>query len=117
MTTITDPSLATLGAERWEPFHVDGRRMGSMHWLRVPDADGRGPVAAIWRVLPGEAPDEIPYEFAGDELWHVLEGAIEVVFDDGRHHVLRAGDVAAFPRGPRATFRPHVPFKKLYMVA
>ena len=91
--------------------------MGDMHWLRPPADAGGGPVATVWRVLPGEAPAEIEYAFDGDELWHVLEGTIEVTYHDGRHYTLSAGDVGTFPRGGRAILRLTTPFKKAYMVA
>lgn len=117
MTRSTGPAVVTIGEERWEPFYVDGERMGDMHWLRAPADDEGAPVATIWRVLPGEAPAEIDYTFHGDELWHVLEGTIDVTYDDGRRYTLSAGDVGTFPRGGNAKLRLTTPFKKAYMVA
>jgi uncharacterized cupin superfamily protein len=117
MDTFTNPALVTLGKEQWEPFEVDGQRMGDMHWLRPPADERPGPVATIWRVEPGDAPAEIDYTFHGDELWYVVEGTIEVTYDDGRRYMLSAGDVGAFPKGAHATLRLTTPFKKAYMVA
>ncbi|HLI60736.1 MAG TPA: cupin domain-containing protein [Solirubrobacteraceae bacterium] len=117
MSMSADPAVVTVGEEQWEPFYVDGERMGDMHWLRPPSEHARGPVATVWRVQPGDAPAEIDYRFDGDELWHVLEGAIDVTYEDGRRYTLSAGDIGAFPRGGHATLRLTTPFKKAYMVA
>ena len=73
------------------------------------------PQAAIWRVLPGSAPEEFPYEFHGNELMHVLEGVLEVAVEGGETVTIRAGEVAYFPAGTRSTWRLTTPLRKLFI--
>jgi uncharacterized cupin superfamily protein len=117
MSTISAPTHTPIEPESWEPFSVDGTPMGEMHWLQRPASIDAIPQAAIWRVLPGSAPEEFPYEFHGNELMHVLEGVLEVDIEGGDTVTVRAGDVAYFPAGTRSTWRLTTPLRKLFMVA
>lgn len=83
---------------------------GEVHWL----TEG---VSGIWRVLPGQLPDEVPYDFVDAETIHVLEGAVHITTDDGETVTLRAGDIAAYPKGVTSTWRFEMPFRKLFVHA
>lgn len=74
-------------------------------------------MSGIWRVLPGQLPEQVPYEFTEPETIHVLEGAVHITTEDGETATLRPGDIAAYPRGTRSTWRFEMPFRKLFVHA
>jgi uncharacterized cupin superfamily protein len=116
MSTLPATTHTPIETDIWEPFSVDGMPMGEMHWLQRPASIDETPQAAIWRVLPGSAPEEFPYEFHGNELMHVLEGVLEVAVEGGETVTIRAGEVAYFPAGTRSIWRLTTPLRKLFMV-
>ena len=116
MSTLPATTHTPIETDIREPFSVDGTPMGEMHWLQRPASIDETPQAAIWRVLPGSAPEEFPYEFHGNELMHVLEGVLEVAVEGGETVTIRAGEVAYFPAGTRSIWRLTTPLRKLFMV-
>jgi uncharacterized cupin superfamily protein len=116
MSTLPANTHTPIETDIWEPFSVDGTPMGEMHWLQRPASIDETPQAAIWRVLPGSAPEEFPYDFHGNELMHVVEGVLEVAVEGGETVTIRAGEVAYFPAGTRSIWRLTTPLRKLFMV-
>ncbi|SNS23709.1 Monoamine oxidase [Geodermatophilus saharensis] len=115
MTTST-VAQATVTPETWEPFVVQGQKLGEVHWL-VQSQRPQGVLAAgIWRIGPVEGA-ELPYAVAGSETIHVLEGEAELETSDGAKIRLTPGNVVSLPDGFTATWRTLSPFKKFFVVA
>ncbi len=88
----------TADVTEFEPFPYGDGTAGEVHWIT------KG-VAGIWQVLPGQLPDEVPYEFAEPETIHVLEGAVHITTEDGETATLRT---VTSPPTRRASDRPGV---------
>lgn len=58
-------------------------------------------------------PRVAPYPFAREEVIYVIEGAVEIEFENGEKHSLKAGDGGAFAQGTPATWMFTFPFAKL----
>jgi hypothetical protein len=103
--------------DQFEPFPfpeadvIDGTPNGGVHWLRQ-DASGT-PVTGIFRSDSAV----VSYAWDQDETIHVLEGTVEIVFDDGERLPLRPGDVASFAHGQRAVWHITGPFKELFVLS
>ncbi|MDR7304082.1 cupin domain-containing protein [Haloactinomyces albus] len=100
----------TTDTESFEPFLMDGTKAGEVHWI-TPGVSG------IWRVLPGQLPEETPYEFEKPETIHVLEGSVTITTEDGESVDLRPGDIAAYSQGVKSTWHFRMPFRKLFIHA
>lgn len=100
----------TADVTEFEPFPYGEGTAGEVHWL----TEG---VSGIWRVLPGQLPEEVPYDFVDAETIHVLEGAVHITTDDGETVTLRPGDIAAYAKGVSSIWRFEMPFRKLFVHA
>ena len=79
-------------------------------WDEVPDWGGVGALrldraatglgASVWELAPGASQFVYHFHHGSDELLVVLRGTPTARMHDG-DHVLREGDVVAFPRGPQ----------------
>ena len=101
-------------ANDYEPDIVEGTQVGEFRQLE-PDADTEGLRldASIWRSEPAT----YDYDFATDEAFHVLEGAVVIELPDAGDTVeLRAGDVAYFRAGTRSVWTITEPFKKFVVM-
>ena len=98
----------------FEPDIVDGTQVGEYRQLE-PSADAAGLRldASVWRSDPAT----YEYEFATDEAFHVVEGAVVIELPEAGDTVeLRAGDVAYFRAGTRSVWRITEPFKKFVVM-
>lgn len=97
-------------ADGYKPFIVEGNPTG-----QLSEVAGRDDVrTGVYRVLPGEYPDNTPvdYLFESDEYIWVIEGSVEVTESTGEVVTLRAGDAAFFRAGSQSVWRFHAPFRK-----
>lgn len=101
---------ATADTSEFEPFYVGDVQAGEVHWL----AKG---VSGIWRALPGQVPEEVPYFFEKPEHLHVLEGTVHITTEDGETVTLKPGDVAWYPAGAASIWRFETPFRKFFVDA
>ena len=101
-------------AEGFEPDIIDGTQVGESHQVEPDGGGGDRLDASIWRSDPAT----YDYFFAGDEAFHVVEGAATVELPDtGESVELRAGDVAYFRAGTRSIWTITKPFKKFTVIA
>ena len=114
--TISSVPRATVDPEAWEPFVVQGREIGEVHWL-VQNSRPHGVLAAGMWLIHAEGGVELPYAVAGSETFQVLEGDAELETPAGERIRLTRGDVVSFPDGFTATWRTLSDFKKFFVVA
>lgn len=67
----------------------------------------------FWRGDESNMPRVAPYPFAREEVIYVIEGAVDIEFENGEKYSLKAGDVGAFAKGTPATWTFTFPFAKL----
>jgi uncharacterized cupin superfamily protein len=101
-------------AEDYEPDIIDGNQVGEFHQLEPTGGSAEKLDASLWRSDPGR----YDYLFAGEEAFHVVEGAATVELPDtGETVELRAGDVAYFSAGTRSVWTITEAFKKFTVIA
>jgi uncharacterized protein len=107
----------SIDGDEFEPFPADeadvivGPQNGEVRWLRHdPSGD---PAAGIFRCDSSVT----SYFWAQDESIHVLEGSVEIVFEDGEKVHLQAGDVGSFCRGQRADWHITGPFREFFVLS
>jgi uncharacterized cupin superfamily protein len=101
-------------AEDYEPDIIEGAQVGEFHQIQPKGGSAEKLDASLWRSDPGK----YCYLFAGEEAFHVVEGAATVELPDtGERIELRAGDVAFFTAGTRSVWTITEPFKKFTVIA
>lgn len=96
----------------YEPDIVDGTQVGEYRQLE-PSAGPGVLDASIWRSEPAT----YDYDFATDEAFHVVEGAVTIGLPEtGETIELKAGDVAYFSAGTRSVWEITEPFKKFVVM-
>jgi len=100
-------------ADSYEPFMVDDKQIGEVHWLR-DTAGGDGTLlTGLWRAEPGS----FPYTFTADETFLLLEGSVSIDLDSGESVHLKVGDLVSFVAGAQATWHIHEASKKFFVVS
>lgn len=113
MATVKTTPVTNVSAEDYVPFMIEDEQVGEVHWLRT-ESGGEGVLyTGLWRCEPRD----IPYVFPGDETFEVLEGAVRIEVETGESVELKAGDVASFPKGQKATWTITSPFKKFFVIS
>ena len=110
MTSTNTVVDAAALSDCYKPYIVEGDPTG-----QLSEVAGRDDVrAGLYRVLPGEYPDNTPvdYLFETDEYIWVIEGSVEVTESTGEVVTLRAGDAAFYRAGSESVWRFHAPFRK-----
>jgi uncharacterized cupin superfamily protein len=108
MATLPKPyALDHRDAERYEPFIVDGVQAGD--YRQVSTSAENALDAGLWRSEPAT----VDYVFETDEVFLILEGAVEIDLPDtGETVAMSAGDIGYFDAGTRSVWRISEPFKK-----
>jgi uncharacterized cupin superfamily protein len=98
--------------EDYQPDIVGGAEVGEYRQLE-PTSGGAVLDASLWR----SGPATYDYEFAADEAFHVIEGAVSIELPEtGETVELKAGDVAYFRAGTRSVWNITEPFKKFVVM-
>ncbi len=101
----------------FEDFPIDGvvagELKGRVHWLRQ---EGVGEGMLLTGIFTGE-PSTFPYQYAGDETFHVIEGSVTIQMENGESVDLKPGDIASFPKGAKSTWVIHEPFRKFFVIS
>ena len=109
--------VAVTEPDRWEPYMVGDQRAGEVAWLRRSTVNGRPLSVGIWRALPGQIPETVPYLSDGNESFHVLEGAVTIEVDGEAPVRLEVGDIASSVEGTASTWSFVLPFKKFFVIS
>ncbi|UDL89371.1 hypothetical protein LGH82_30635 [Mesorhizobium sp. PAMC28654] len=67
----------------FEPMFIEGEKHGAVHFFRNDQRDGKVYRAALWELTEKELPYSSHYIFANEETFLVVEGELEIVFEDG----------------------------------
>jgi uncharacterized cupin superfamily protein len=108
MATLPKPYARDhVDAEDYEPFINDGVQDGEFR--QVSTAAENALEAGLWRSEPGT----VDYVFETDEVFLILEGAVEIDLPDAGETVsMSAGDIGYFDAGTPSVWRISEPFKK-----
>jgi uncharacterized cupin superfamily protein len=105
-----DRVAATSG---YEPDIVDGKQVGEFRQLEPNVGSDNELDASIWRSEPAT----YEYEFATDEAFHVIEGAVSIELPEtGETIELETGDVAYFRAGTKSVWNITEAFKKFVVM-
>lgn len=80
---------------------ADGAPAGDVAWLRSTERDGRTYKAGMWRCGKSGG---VPYLFAADETFLMIEGILEIKLEDGSTWVFGPGDTGSFVKGINSTW-------------
>jgi uncharacterized cupin superfamily protein len=113
MATLQKPyALDHRDADGYEPDVVDGVQLGEFR--QVSTAAENVLEAGLWRSDPGV----VDYLFKTDEVFLILEGAVEIDLPDtGETIAMSAGEIGYFDAGTRSVWRFSEPFKKFVVLA
>lgn len=101
----------------YEPFLIGDQPAGDVAWFRRSTVGDRPLAVGIWRVLPGQTPETVPYVFEGHETFHVLEGEVTIAVEGEEPVTLKPGDIASYVEGTVSTWTFSMPFKKSFVVS
>ncbi len=96
----------------YEPFLVNDKQAGEVHWLRTEGSDGSPQYAGFWRC----GPMTFDYVFPGDEIFQGLEGELHIKTKDGKEVVVKKGDIVAFDKGVESVWTIPEGFTKFFVI-
>lgn len=101
-----------LDTEAFVPMLIEDEAHGEVQFLRDDTKHDRVNRVAVWRLTAEQVPYESPYYFRNDETIVVLDGELEMTFDDGTVRTIGPGDVISVLSGTSTQWRIEKPFKK-----
>ncbi len=99
--------------DRYEPFMIDNKEAGEVHWLTQENSSGQSMYSGLWRCEPMT----FEYEFPGDEIFQVLQGNLLVELHEGESVKLQEGDIVSFNKGLTSTWTVKSSFKKFFVIS
>ena len=106
-------SKSSLSSDHYEPFMVGDKQAGEVHWLTTKNSSGAPTYSGLWRCEPMS----FDYEFPGDEIFHVIEGALSIQLSDGGTVKVATGDIISFDKGVKSTWTIESSFKKFFVIS
>lgn len=103
---------SNVNCDSYTPMSIEGEDHGVVHFIRNDENNGRVYRSALWKLEESDLPYASPYVFVNDETMMILEGELEMTFEDGGKTVLRKGDIASFAAGTKTEWVINKPFKK-----
>lgn len=104
---------STTTTDSYEPFMLDDKQAGEVHWLTQTNTNGQPTYSGLWRCEPMT----FDYEFPGDEIFQVLQGNLLIKIADGENVELQEGDIVAFNKGIKSTWTIQNSFKKFFVIS
>ncbi len=104
---------STTSTDSYEPFMVEDKQAGEVHWLSQTNSSGQPTYSGLWRCEPMT----FAYEFPGDEIFHVLQGNLLVEIEGGEKVNLQEGDIVSFNKGIKSTWTIKSSFKKFFVIS
>jgi uncharacterized cupin superfamily protein len=106
-------SVSRADVQTFEPFVVEGKPFGEVHWLRQ-DSSGAGILlTGLWK----HEPATFPYTFPADETFHLLEGRVRIAVDGLAPVELCSGDIVSFHKGQVSVWTIHEPMRKFFVIS
>ena len=113
MNEIAEYVKSAASSESYEPFMLENKQVGEVHWLTQTNSKGQPTYSGLWRCEPMT----FEYEFPGDEIFQVLQGSLQVALSGGDTVHVREGDIAAFNKGLKSVWTILSPFKKFFVIS
>lgn len=113
MNSTVEYIKSTISTEAYEPFMVEDKQAGEVHWLTQTNSSGQPTYSGLWRCEPLT----FEYEFPGDEIFQVLQGNLLIEFSDGENVKLQEGDIVSFNKGRKSTWTIQNSFKKFFVIS
>lgn len=106
-------SKSTISTDTYEPFMVEDKQAGEVHWLTQTNSSGQPTYSGLWRCEPMT----FEYEFPGDEIFQVLQGNLLIEISDGENVEIQEGDIVSFNKGIKSTWTIQSSFKKFFVIS
>ena len=104
---------SSVSTESYEPFMVEDKQAGEVHWLTQTNSNGQPTYSGLWRCEPMT----FDYEFPGDEIFQVLQGNLLIEISNGDRVDLKEGDIISFNKGMKSTWTIQSSFKKFFVIS
>lgn len=104
---------SVVSTNAYEPFMVGEKQAGEVHWLTQINSNGQPMYSGLWRCDP----ITFDYEFPGDEIFHVLQGELQIELANGDKVNVKEGDVISFNKGIKSTWTIQSSFKKFFVIS
>ena len=104
---------STISTTSYEPFMLGDKQVGEVHWLTQTNSNGQPTYSGLWRCEPLT----FEYEFPGDEIFHVLQGSLQIAISEGNTVQVQQGDIVAFKKGLKSVWTIRSPFKKFFVIS
>jgi uncharacterized cupin superfamily protein len=118
MTNINTVDIFQLSqnALQWEPHLIEGEESGQVALLRQTEEERGMVVAGLWKHTSGENPNGIPFNVAGSESFHVINGEAELNLENGEILKIEAGNSYSFAAGFSGNWKTITPFSKFFVI-
>lgn len=97
----------------FEPFLVEGKQLGEIHFLRQGGVGGTNLLAGIWKCGAMTFPYDFPF---GDETVHCVEGGVVIALASGEKVEMKPGDIASFLKGTKSTWTVASSVRKFFVI-
>lgn len=104
---------STISTTAYDPFMLGDEQVGEVHWLTQTNSSGQPTYSGLWCCDPCT----FEYEFPGDEIFHVLQGSLQIAVTGGDTVQVQEGDIAAFNKGQKSVWTIQRPFKKFFVIS
>ena len=105
--------VSRVDVQNYEPFLVDGKPFGKVHWLRQGSSGAGLLLTGLWT----HEPATFPYTFPADETFHLLEGKVCITVDGMTPVNLVPGDIVSFRKGQTSTWTISDRMKKFFVIS
>lgn len=104
---------STTSSENYEPFMVNDKQAGEVHWLTQANSSGQPTYSGLWRCEPMA----FDYEFPGDEIFQILHGDLLIQIQGEEDITLHEGDIVSFNKSVKSTWTVQSSFKKFFVIS
>ena len=110
---MTSIPVSRVDVQNFEPFMVEGKPFGEVHWLRQGSSGAGLLLTGLWT----HEPATFPYTFPADETFHLLEGKVCITVEGLAPVNLAPGDIVSFRKGQISTWTISEPLKKFFVIS
>ena len=110
---MTSIPVSRVDVQNYEPFIVEGKPFGEVHWLRQGSSGAGLLLTGLWT----HEPATFPYTFPADETFHLLEGKVCIKVDGLEPINMVPGDIVSFRKGQVSTWTISEHLKKFFVIS